>query len=138
MKKRILALATATIVAGIALTGCTSQADTASYNLSKEADNFTIHRDIVLHDDFTNTPVEEIEGLCSLGNDDKIGTERTVTCKIADGQYVKEIFDLGNNESLTSVQTKPVDANPYAYKVIFKPTTIDFDLQTPTHNAGGN
>lgn len=136
MKKRIIALAVAALAVGAALTGC-SQADVASSNLSKQADNFTVYRDIVLHDDFTNQPVEEIKGLCSLGNDDTL-PERTVTCKIGPGAYVKEILDMGNNESLTAIQAKPVDANPYAYKIIFKPTTIDFDLQTPSHNAGGN
>jgi hypothetical protein len=134
--KRIIAAA-AGVLAALALVGCSSQADTVSQNLSTQADNFTIYRDIVLHDDFTNQPVEEIEGLCSLGNDDTL-PERTVTCKIGSDSFVKEILDMGNNESLTAIQTQPVASDPYAYKIIFKPTTIDFDLQTPNHNAGGN
>lgn len=135
-RMKLLATAAIGIAAVITLAGC-SKADTVSQNLSKEADNFQVERQIVFHDDITDTYIAEVDGLCSLGNSDS-GGERTVTCKIGNNTYVKEIFQMGDNTSISSVQTKPLKEDPYAYKVIFKPTTIDFDLQTPSHNAGGN
>lgn len=130
---RIAKTLAATIVAAAAVVGmaaCT-QADTVSYNLSKDADSFKINRQIVFHNDITDTFIAEIEGLCSLGNSDNEG-EKTVTCKIGPDQYVKESFFMGDNTSVSSIQTEPSDADPYRYTVIFKPEAIvpDIDLQT--------
>lgn len=128
--RRIAIIATATTVAAIALTAC-SQADVASRNLSQDADSFKIHRDIVFHDDLTDTYIAEIKGLCSLGNDDSAG-ERTVTCKIGENTFVKEIFQMGDNTSVSSIQTQPSETDPFHYKVIFKPETVvpNIELQT--------
>jgi hypothetical protein len=129
MKKPALALALAALVAAgaLALTGCTA-ADVASHNLSQDADNFKVHRQVVFHNDLTDTYIAEVEGLCSLGNDDADG-ETTVTCKIGDGQYVKEIFRMGDNTSVSAIQTEPTNTNPYHYKVIFRPETVIPDIQ---------
>lgn len=111
------------------LAGC-SQADTVSNNLSQDADSFKIHRDIIFHNDITDSVIAQISGLCSLGNNDS-GGERTVTCKIGADSYVKEIFQMGDNTSLSSVQTEPSKSDPFAYKIIFKPTAVNLELQTP-------
>lgn len=113
------------------LAGCTSQAATASYNLSQDADSFKINRQIVFHNDITNTYIAEIQGLCSLGNDDS-AHERTVTCKIGDDKYVKEIFQMGDNTSVSSIQTEPSKTDPFHYKIIFRPETIVPDIETQT------
>lgn len=127
-RKKIIAGAIVAAVLGAGLAGCASQADTVSQNLSTDADSFKISRAIVFHDDLTDTNIASITGLCSLGNSDS-GGERTVTCKIGPDTYVKEIFQMGNNTSVSAIQTQPASSDPYAYKVVFKPTVIDFDLQ---------
>lgn len=132
MKKRtIIAAAVGLAAVTAALTGCSSQADRASYDLSKEADSFKISRQIVFHDDITNTYIAKVDGLCSLGNDDSAG-ERTVTCKIGADKYVKEIFQMGKNTSVSSIQTQPSDVDPYHYDVIFAPESVvpHVELQT--------
>ena len=118
-------------IALLALTGCTSQADVASNNLSRDADSFKIARQIVFHNDITNTYIAEIEGLCSLGNADS-SSETTVTCKIGHDQYVKEIFRMGDNTSVSSIQTTPSKTDPFHYKIIFNPETVipNIELQT--------
>lgn len=127
-KKHLIALTIGLTAAAFTLAGCT-QADTVSHNLSKDADSFKIHRSIIFHDDLTDTNIAEVKGLCSLGNDDT-SRHRTVTCKIGKDQYVKEIFQMGDNTSLSSIQTQSSRSDPYAYEIIFKPTTINLDLQT--------
>jgi hypothetical protein len=128
---------TATIGIGIAvglvfgIAACTSEADTVSYNISKDADNFKVNRQIVFHNDITDTYIAEVEGLCSLGNDDG-AHETTVTCKIGPDKYVKEVFRMGDNTSVSSIQTEPIDADPYRYKIIFKPEQIIPDVETRT------
>jgi protein involved in sex pheromone biosynthesis len=131
MKTRTLATIAVSAAAVLALAGCSSEADTTSYNLSKDADNFKIHRQIVFHNDITDSYIAEVSGLCSLGNDDG-AHETTVTCKIAPDKYVKEIFRMGDNTSVSSIQSEPVDADPYRYKIIFKPEQIIPDIETRT------
>lgn len=131
MKKKLTATAALVTAAVLALAGCATEADTTSYNLSKDADNFKIHRQIVFHNDITDSYIAEVSGLCSLGNDDG-AHETTVTCKIGPNRYVKEIFRMGDNTSVSSIQSEPVDADPYRYKIIFKPEQIIPDIETRT------
>lgn len=135
MRTRTKLAAIAVVAAAlVGVTGCTSEADTVSYNNSKDADNFKIERQIVFHNDITDSYIAEVKGLCSLGNDD--GThETTVTCKIGPDKYVKEIFRMGDNTSVSSIQTEPSDNDPYRYKIIFKPEQIIPDIETRT--SGG-
>lgn len=124
----------AVVIAGasiLGMAGCTSQSDTASYNLSKDADSFEINRKVVFHNDLNDTYLFEIEGRCALGNDDP-ENQTTVICKIGEDKYVKEIFRMGDNVSVTSIQTEPTDADPFHYQVIFRPETIipNIELQT--------
>lgn len=127
MKKIIIALGATAIAAG--LVACSSPADTVSRNLSKDADDFKITRQIVFHNDITDSYLFEITGLCSLGNHDDTG-EQTVTCKIGPDTYVKEIFKMGDNVSVTAIQVEPTTSDPYHYEVFFRPSTIIPDIQT--------
>lgn len=133
MKKRSLTAmaATAIIVAGSAalLTGCMSQADTVSNNLSQDADAFKIHRDIVVQNGITGAVLYQISGLCSLGNDDS-GNKHTLTCKIGSSTYVKELIWLGDQDEVLSVQSEAVPSDPYAYRIVVHPVTPDIQLQT--------
>lgn len=132
MRKRTMIAATVALAAGlVALTGCSSQADRASYDLSKEADSFQISRQIVFHDDITDTNIAKVDGRCSLGNDDSAG-ERTVTCKIGPDKFVKEIFQMGKNTSVSSIQTEPSTVDPYHYDVIFAPESVVPHIEVQT------
>jgi len=125
--KKILPLTALASV--LVLAACSSPADTVSQNLSNDADAFKITRQIVFHNDITDTYLFEIVGLCSLGNDDT-ANQSTVTCKIGENSYVKEIIRTGDNVSVTAVQTEPTPSDPYHYEVFFRPTTIVPNIQT--------
>jgi hypothetical protein len=113
------------------LVGCASQADTASTNLSKAADSFEITRRILFYNGITDTNILVIEGLCSLGNYDDPG-ELSVTCKVGPDQYKKHFLGLSDNVTYVAEQIDAAPADPYHYRVIFKPETLipDIDLQT--------
>jgi hypothetical protein len=132
-KARITLIAAAVSIAGIALAGCTSQADTVSNNLSQDADSFKIHRDIVVQNGITGQVIYQISGLCSLGNDDS-GHKHTLTCKIGKNTYVKELLWIGDQDEVLSVQSQASYSDPYAYKIVLHPVTVDLPLQT----AGSN
>tara|TARA_R100001039_G_C1854802_1_gene117734 strand:- start:166 stop:474 length:309 start_codon:yes stop_codon:yes gene_type:complete len=79
----------------IGLSAC-NDADIASSNLSKAADNFEIDRRIVFYNGITSEYMLVMEGKCSLGNYDKSG-QLTVTCKTGPGQYKKNFLGLSDN-----------------------------------------
>ena len=47
-----------------------SDADTVSYNISKEADYFKVNRRVVFYNGITGEYMLTVEGRCSLGNQD--------------------------------------------------------------------
>ena len=127
--KRLLLLVSAIAVL-FTFIGCSSDADLASYNLSKAADQFQVDRRIVFYNGITSEYILTIEGKCSLGNYDKSGS-LTVTCKTGEGQFKKHFLGLSDNVTYFAEQLDSVGVSTYRYKVIFKPTTIipDVDLK---------
>lgn len=125
MKKLLLLLPVALLV----LTGC-NDADVASRNLSKAADQFEINRRIVFYNGITGEYILTIEGLCSLGNYDSAG-ELTVTCKVGDKEYKKHFLGLSDNVTYFAEQIEGDDVSVAQYRVIFKPSTIipDIDIE---------
>lgn len=123
--KRLIALS----IAAAALTGCTD-ADIASRNLSKAADQFEVNRRVVFYNGITGGYILSIEGLCSLGNQDKEG-RLSVTCKTGPEAYKKHFLGLSDNVTFFAEQVEPVAASAYHYRVIFKPQSIvpDIDLK---------
>jgi hypothetical protein len=109
-----------------ALTAC-SDADVASANLSKAADNFEVNRRVVFYNGITDSYMLTIEGLCSLGNSDSAG-ELTVTCKTGPAQYKKHFLGLSDNVTYFVEQTEAAAASTYHYRVVFKPSVIIPDI----------
>jgi hypothetical protein len=119
----VLALAAFGVVAA-GLAGCASDADRASYNLSKAADMFEINRRVVFYNGITDTYMLTIEGRCSLGNNDSRG-QLTVTCKVGPGDaYKKHFLGLSDNVTYFVEQLEPADVSVYHYRVVFKPQSI--------------
>jgi uncharacterized lipoprotein NlpE involved in copper resistance len=130
MKKLLFAMVVLVVLVFL-LTGCSSDADVASENLSKEADMFKIDRRIVFYNGISGDYILVIEGKCSLGNYDDEG-ELTVTCKTGDETYKKHFLGLSDNVTYFAEQIESAHVDAYHYKVIFKPETIipDIDLET--------
>lgn len=137
MKRKLTAAilgGTALLGAG-ALTACSSDADVASHNLSKAADNFEINRRVVFFNGITDKYLLEIEGRCSLGNDDSPG-QLTVTCKVAEGEYKKHFLGLSDNVSYFVEQGDAAKVDVYHYRVTFKPEQIAPYIDVRTSNEG--
>lgn len=111
----------ALVLAGMA--ACSRDADVASYNLSYAADQFQINRRIVFYNGITGDYMLSIEGLCSLGNNDKAG-ELSVTCKTGPAAYKKHFLGLSDNVTYFAEQIEAAEADLYHYKVVFRPTAI--------------
>ena len=111
MKKILLVIALVVLLAG-----CSSDADVASYNISKSADMFEITRRIVFYNGITGTYILTIEGRCSLGNFDSTG-ELTVTCKTGPDAYKKHFLGLSDNVTFFAEQLASTDVSVYHYRV---------------------
>lgn len=128
-RKNLIRFAVAFGLGSVLLSGCKSDADVASKNLSKAADNFEVQRRIVFFNGITDTYLMSIEGLCSLGNTDAAG-QLSVTCKVADG-YKKHFLGLSDNVSYFVEQLDAKNVSKDHYRVVFKPSTIvpDIDIR---------
>lgn len=104
-----------------------SDADMASYNLSKDADYFRVNRRIIFYNGITNDYMLSIEGFCSLGNDDK-PWQLTVTCKTWE-EYKKHFLGLSDNVTYIVEQLESANVSTNHYKVVFKPQTIIPDVE---------
>jgi hypothetical protein len=117
-----------TIAAIATLAGCSSDADIASHNMSKAADQFEVNRRIVFYNGITGDYILTLEGLCSLGNHDA-RRELSVVCKTGAGTYKKHFLGLSDNVTFFAEQLEPQAANVYRYRVIFKPVSIIPDVE---------
>lgn len=133
MKKFVTVAAIAAMLAG-----CTD-ADIASKNLSTAADNFEITRRIVFYNGISGEYILTIEGLCSLGNNDKPGT-LTVTCKTGRNSFKKHFLGLSDNVTFFAEQLDSATVSAYHYRVTFKPQTIlpDIDFRGDTEELTTN
>jgi hypothetical protein len=122
----------------VVLAGCSRDADIASRNLSNAADMFEINRRVVFYNGITGEYILTIEGLCSLGNDDRTG-RLSVTCKTGPTEYKKHFLGLSNNVTFFAEQITPSKASAYHYRVVFKPQSIlpDIDLRGSTTDLPG-
>ena len=110
------------------LSACTDDADVASRNLSKAADNFEVNRRIVFYNGITNDYMLVIEGLCSKDNS---STEHTlgIVCKVGPGSYKKHLLGLSDNVTFFIEQIDGKNVSTYHYRVIFKPSTLIPDIE---------
>ena len=104
-------------------TGC-SDADIASANLSKSADQFEVNRRIVFYNGITDNYILVIEGYCSLGNFDSV-EELSVTCKTGEDKYKKHFLGLSDNVTYFAQQIESEDVSIQNYRVIFKPIDLE-------------
>ena len=112
------------------LAGCSTDANVASKNLSKAADQFEIDRRVVFFNGITDTYLLSIEGRCSIEDQ---GTQLEVTCKVGPDEYKKHFLGLSDNVSYFVEQLEGADVSVFQYRVIFRPSVIvpDIDPELP-------
>lgn len=101
-------------------TGCSTDADVASENLSKAADQFEIDRRIVFYNGITDSYMLTIEGRCSI-EDEAIQLE--VVCKTDEG-FKKHFLGLSDNVTYVVEQLEDAQVSTSRYRVVFKPESL--------------
>ena len=126
MKKFAIALLLA--MAMLFISACSSEANVASQNVSRAADQFEINRRIVFYNGITGEYILTIEGLCSLGNFDSPG-ELSITCKVGPTSYKKHFLGLSDNVTYFAEQIDASEVDAFHYRVIFRPKTLIPDIE---------
>lgn len=117
MMKKVVVL----FLAVLFMTGCNA-AEKASYNISRESDEFRVVRRVVFYNSITDTYMMEMVGNISidLSRDNVL----EVVAKIGPDKYQKHYLGLSDNVTYTVEQLGTVDVSEYRYKMIFKPESI--------------
>lgn len=114
-------------LAAVALAlGACSQADIASHNLSRDAEEFRILRQITFYDAIQGVNVLSITGFCSVETE-PIGI--TVTCRTEDGKYLKHFLGHADNMTFFAEQLREADVSTSRYKVIVRPSALIPDIE---------
>ena len=113
------------VVSVVVLFACQDDAQVASRNVSKAADNFEVQRRIVFMNGITDSYLLEIVGRCSI--EDQVN-QLEVICKTGVGAYKKHFLGLSDNVTYFAEQLEAVEAFAYHYRVTFKPQVIIPDI----------
>ncbi|MBF0786160.1 hypothetical protein E4T80_11885 [Muribacter muris] len=111
---------------GLGISAC-DDAEVATHNLKKAADNFEVNRRIVFYNGITDSYILTIEGRCSIDlNQSK--TAFNVICKTGTSDFKRHTLVLSDNTTAFVEQLDPIKASAYHYRVTFKPSAIIPDI----------
>jgi len=117
-------------IAAFSLVSCSQESDIASYNVSQAAHNFEVNRRVVFYNGITGEYILTIEGLLSVTpENDKI----SVIVKTGPREYKKHYLGVSHNVTWFCEQVESVSADPFHYRVIFRPKNIIPDIEVKTH-----
>lgn len=119
--KKILVIIVFSVICILCLTGCTS-AETVSYNISREADEFKVKRRITFINLRSNEFLFTITGNCSI--QDGVSNELDVICKIGDDKYQKHMLKNASETTYIIEQLEYNDVSRYDYEIVFRPEAI--------------
>ncbi len=121
--KKVLYILTITILL-LAMTGCNS-ADTVSYNLSREADEFKVKRRITFLNLRTGEYLFQATGNCSVkGGLETDNNELELICKVGEDKYQKHFLYIADETTYVVEQLEYNDVSRYDYEFIFRPKAI--------------
>lgn len=128
MKRKVVVVLTLIAGAMLLLTGCT-QAEKVSYNLSEEADNFNICRQIVVVNNDTGQILYEFEGFSSIYVD-AAESQLEITSEIGAGQYCKDFIGLNNETTyvVTQIDSANVDKYHYEWHLLPEGNIVQFGI----------
>jgi hypothetical protein len=127
MNKKAVVLAIAiTAITGVLLVGC-NEADRVSSNISKEADNFNIVRELTVINNFTDTVQFQMTGKLSINDD---GNQLEITVLNEDGQYKKHFVGMSEFTTYVVEDVTGSDVSTSKYSLNFNPDMIlPFDFK---------
>lgn len=125
MKKMLTVIA---VMLGIVfLSGC-DDADVASQNLSKDADNFKVLRKVTFINTVSDEVLYTVEGNMSIVADTS-DNQLEITAKTGNDEFQKHFLGLSPTTVYIVEQLEWVEANKYQFKITIKPSALVPDLE---------
>ena len=121
--KKILAVITSIAIIGvmtIGFAGCTQQADRVSENISKQADNFNVIRQITVINCIKGDVLFQMTGKMSLYVDSS-ESQLEITVEDEKGAYKKHFIGLSDNVTYTVEDVTDNYVDNYHYTLNFNP-----------------
>ena len=117
MKKTLIVL---TMILGLCFCGCSleDEADVASYNISKEADNFNVYRSVKVINNQSDVVMLEFEGWCSIRKDNS-DNQLEITYRVGEGTYYKDFIGLNDRTTYVITQIDGSNVDKYHYEWLY-------------------
>lgn len=131
MNKKILSMLLVCGLLAAMLTGCDTEALRVSYNLSQEADNFNVIREITVINCIQGDVLFQMSGKMSITADTSDNQLEVIVED--DGTYVKHFIGLSDNGTyvVEDLNLGSNDVNKYKYTLNFNPNMwIPVDIET--------
>ena len=124
MKKKLLSILAIALFASFMFTGCLgeTEAERVQYNITQQADNFNIVRQVTVIDCITGDTLFQMSGRMSI-TADKADNQLEVLVEMDDGNYCKHIIGLSDNVTyvVEDLNLGKNDVNKYKYTINFNP-----------------
>lgn len=118
MKKILLIVLSVILV--MTLVGCSTEAEKVSYNLSQEADNFNVVRQLTVIDCITGDVLFQMTGRISI-KADTADNQLEVTVEDENGNYQKHFVGLSDNVTYVVEQLRGKNVDKYKYVLNYNP-----------------
>ena len=117
------------ICAVVTMTACT-EADRVSDNISREADNFNIRRQLTVINCLKGDVLFQMTGCFSIKADAN-DSQLEITVRTEDNTYKKHFVGLSDNVTYVVEDVTGKNANPYRYTLNFNPKMwLPVDMKT--------
>lgn len=116
---KILAIGTG-ITMFTTMVGCVQQANRVSYNISKQADNFNVIRQITVINCIQGDVLFQMTGKMSI-NADTTDNQLEITVEDENGSYKKHFIGLSDNVTYTVEDVTDSYVDNYHYTLNFNP-----------------
>lgn len=130
MKKKLLTVLIVEAVMTATLTGCDTEANRVSYNLSQEADNFNDVRQITVINCLKGDVLFQMTGKISI-KADTADNQLEIIVEDEDGEYKKHFIGLSDNVTYVVEDITSGDADKYKYTLNFNPNMwLPYNVET--------
>ncbi len=120
MKKRIFGVLLVILTFGVLMVGCETEADRVSYNLSQEADNFNVVRQLTVINCLQGDVLFQMTGKMSI-KPDMDENQLEIIVENEDGTHTKHFVGLSDNVTYVVEQISGEYVNKYKYTLVYNP-----------------
>ena len=118
--KKSLAVILLAVIMCVALVGCETEADRVSYNLSQQADNFNVVRQLTVINCIEGDVLFQMTGKMSI-TADTVDKQLEVVVEDENGSYSKHFIELSDNVTYVVEQLSTEYVSKYKYTLNYNP-----------------